>query len=85
MRMQNRNQILFDRNIKPPSPHSKIPSTGLNQPEPAGSDLDYPTFGRIEPRLVTPVPAGDSFGPALTAWSKRMLNIDLMDCVYTFT
>jgi phage terminase large subunit-like protein len=29
--------------------------------------------------LVTPVPAGESFGPALTAWAKRVLNIDLMD------
>jgi hypothetical protein len=28
--------------------------------------------------LVTPVPPGDSFGPALTAWAKRVLNIDLM-------
>jgi phage terminase large subunit-like protein len=29
--------------------------------------------------LVTPVPPGESFGPALTAWAKRVLNIDLMD------
>jgi phage terminase large subunit-like protein len=36
-------------------------------------------FGRIEPRLVTPVPAGKSFGPALTAWAKRVLNIELME------
>jgi hypothetical protein len=36
-------------------------------------------MGRIEPRLVTPVPAGESFGPALTLWAKRVLNIDLME------
>jgi hypothetical protein len=41
--------------------------------------MDIPTSGRIEPRLVTPVPAGESFGPALTAWAKRVLNIDLME------
>jgi phage terminase large subunit-like protein len=29
--------------------------------------------------LVTPVPPGDSFGPALTAWAKRVLNIELME------
>jgi phage terminase large subunit-like protein len=29
--------------------------------------------------LVTPIPPGESFGPALTAWAKRVLNIDLME------
>jgi phage terminase large subunit-like protein len=29
--------------------------------------------------LVTPVPPGESFGPALTAWAKRVLGIELME------
>jgi phage terminase large subunit-like protein len=29
--------------------------------------------------LVTPVPPGESFGPSLTLWAKRVLNIDLME------
>ena len=81
-RIQNRKNLdktSFFGEKTTPSPHSEIPSTSRNQPEPAGIVADYPTFGRIEPRLVTPVPVGDSFGPALTAWSKRMLGIDLMD------
>jgi hypothetical protein len=68
----------FDQDLTP-SPHSEIPSTSLNQPELAGFLADIPTSGRIEPRLVTPVPVGDSFGPALTVWAKRVLNIDLME------
>lgn len=81
-RIQNRNNATnssFSGEIPTPSPHSEIPSTSKNQQEPAGTDSDIPTSGRIEPRLVTPVPAGDSFGPALTAWAKRVLGIELME------
>ena len=78
-RIQKRNQISFSPKHNTPSPHSEIPSTSLNQPKPAGTSGGSAISGRIEPRLVTPVPPGDSFGPALTAWAKRVLNIDLMD------
>lgn len=49
-----------------------------NQPEPTRIEQDLPVFGRDQPRLVTPTPAGDSFGPALTLWAKRVLDVDLM-------
>jgi len=81
-RIQKRNesaQTSFSRPSLTPSPHSEIPSTSPNQPEPARTSSDATVFGRIEPRLVTPVPAGESFGPALTAWAKRVLGIDLME------
>ena len=78
-RIQNRNKISFSPKHNTPSPHSEIPSTSPNQPEPSGTSGGSAIFGRIKPRLVTPVPPGESFGPALTAWSKRVLNIDLMD------
>ena len=82
-RIQARNKAATDLSflskMHTPSPYREIPSISKNQPEPAGSESDYPTSGRIEPRLVTPVPAGESFGPALTAWSKRVLGIDLME------
>lgn len=81
-RIQNRKKSsdlsFFDPTLTP-SPHSEIPSISQNQPEPARTESDIPTSGRIEPRLVTPVPVGESFGPALTAWAKRVLNIDLME------
>ena len=81
-RIQNRNnasKTSFSVKTSTPSPHSEIPSTSLNQQGLSGSESDIPTSGRIEPRLVTPVPAGESFGPALTLWAKRVLNIDLME------
>jgi hypothetical protein len=81
-RIQNRNNATktsFIVKESTPSPHSEIPSTSLNQQGLSGSESDIPTSGRIEPRLVTPVPAGESFGPALTLWAKRVLNIDLME------
>jgi hypothetical protein len=81
-RIQNRNKASETSFIdlqSTPSPHWEIPSISKNQQEPAGTESDIPISGRIEPRLVTPVPAGESFGPALTAWSKRVLNIDLME------
>lgn len=81
-RIQNRNKATetsFFGKQSTPSPHWEIPPTSKNQQEIAGSESDYPMMGRIEPRLVTPVPAGESFGPALTLWAKRVLNIDLME------
>ena len=81
-RIQKRNEasnLSFLGKINTPSPHSQLPSTSRNQPEPARTKSDQAVSGRIEPRLVTPVPAGESFGPALTAWAKRVLNIDLME------
>jgi len=81
-RIQNRNNASkssFSDPQSTPSPHWEIPPTSKNQQEIAGSESDYPMMGRIEPRLVTPVPAGESFGPALTLWAKRVLNIDLME------
>ena len=81
-RMQKRNEasnLSFLSKINTPSPHSEIPSTSRKRPEPRRTESDLPTSGRIEPRLVTPVPAGESFGPALTLWAKRVLNIDLME------
>jgi hypothetical protein len=81
-RMQKRNEatnVSFFDEIHTPSPHSEIPSTSRKRPEPSRTESDIPTSGRIEPRLVTPVPAGESFGPALTAWAKRVLGIDLME------
>jgi hypothetical protein len=81
-RIQNRNKasnLSFSGPMLTPSPHSEIPSTSKNQQEPAGTDSDIPTSGRIEPRIVTPVPAGESYGPALTAWAKRVLGIELME------
>jgi hypothetical protein len=82
--MQARNKasakcFFCGQNKATPSPHSEIPSTSLNQQGLSGNASDYPTSGRIEPRLVTPVPAGESFGPALTLWAKRVLNLDLME------
>jgi hypothetical protein len=81
-RIQRRNEASktsFIVKTSTPSPYSEIPSTSLNQQGLSGSESDIPTSGRIEPRLVTPVPAGESFGPALTLWAKRVLNIDLME------
>jgi hypothetical protein len=81
-RIQKRNEstnAFLTGEAHTPSPHWEIPSISKNQQEPARTESDIPTSGRIEPRLVTPVNAGESFGPALTAWSKRVLNIDLMD------
>ena len=81
-RMQKRNEasnLSFFAKENTPSPHSEIPSTSRKRPEPSRTEADIPTSGRIEPRLVTPVPAGESFGPALTLWAKRVLNIDLME------
>jgi hypothetical protein len=81
-RIQKRNEasdLSFFGKQNTPSPHSEIPSTSQNQPEPARTSDASSVSGRIEPRLVTPVPAGESFGPALTAWAKRVLNIDLME------
>ena len=81
-RMQKRNEasnVSFFDEIHTPSPHSEIPSTSRKRPEPRRTESDIPTSGRIEPRLVTPVPAGESFGPALTLWAKRVLGIDLME------
>jgi hypothetical protein len=62
-----------------PSPYSEIPSTSPNQQGLSENSSDYPTSGRIEPRLVTPVNAGESYGPSLTLWAKRVLNLDLME------
>lgn len=81
-RIQKRNEssnAFLNGEIPTPSPYWEIPSTSKNQQEPARTESDYLTSGRIEPRLVTPVPAGESFGPALTAWAKRVLGIDLME------
>ena len=81
-RMQKRNEasnVSFFDEIHTPSPNSEIPSTSRKRPEPRRTESDLPTSGRIEPRLVTPVPAGESFGPALTLWAKRVLGIDLME------
>jgi hypothetical protein len=78
-RVQNRAKLSFLDKQTIPNPSSKIPSTSLNQQEPARTSGGSVISGRIEPRLVTPVPAGESFGPALTAWAKRVLNIELME------
>jgi hypothetical protein len=78
-RIQNRKKTSFLDDQTIPNPSSKIPSTSLNQQEPARTSGGSVISGRIEPRLVTPVPPGESFGPALTAWAKRVLNIELME------
>ena len=78
-RVQNRSKLSFLDKQNTPSPSLKIPSTSLNQPEPSGLGGGSVISGRIEPRLVTPVPPGESFGPSLTLWAKRVLNIDLME------
>ncbi len=78
-RIQNRAKLSFLDKQNTPNPSSKIPSTSLNQQEPARTSGGSVISGRIEPRLVTPVPPGESFGPALTAWAKRVLNIELME------
>jgi hypothetical protein len=78
-RVQNRAKLSFLDKQNTPNPSSEIPSTSLNQQEPARTSGSSVISGRIEPRLVTPVPPGESFGPALTAWAKRVLNIDLME------
>jgi hypothetical protein len=78
-RIQNRAKLSFLNEQTIPNPYPEIPSTSLNQQEPARTSGGSVISGRIEPRLVTPVPAGESFGPALTAWAKRVLNIELME------
>jgi hypothetical protein len=78
-RIQNRAKLSFLDEQNTPNPYPEIPSTSLNQQEPARTSGSSVISGRIEPRLVTPVPPGESFGPALTAWAKRVLNIELME------
>ena len=77
-RVKARNAFL-DRKTLTPSPHSQILSEGTDQ---VGSGLteNYRALsGRIEPRLVTPVDAVSSLGPAQADWAKRRMGIDLMD------
>lgn len=77
-RRKSQKSSFIDHNPTPSPPSSFT----LNQPEPVRTSLNQQeaaVSGRIEPRLVTPVDAGESFGPALTAWAKRVLNIDLME------
>jgi len=78
-RVQNRAKVSFLDKPTIPNPYPEIPSTSPNQQEPARTSGSSVISGRIEPRLVTPVPPGESFGPALTAWAKRVLNIELME------
>ena len=52
-----------------------------NQPEPARSaekDLLTGLIGRDEPRLVTRVPDGASYGDQIVAWSQRVIGLKLM-------
>jgi hypothetical protein len=42
------------------------------------SDEIESDVGRVEPRLSTPVGRGDSYGPLVAAWAKRVLQVELM-------
>ena len=73
-----RDQVSFSIETKTPSPHLLIPP---NQPEPAGSgekDLLTGLIGRDEPRLVTAVPSGESFGDQIIGWADRVIGLKLM-------
>ena len=84
-RIQTRNQttqktdkVFLTAELKTPSPHLLIPP---NQPEPARSaekDLLTGLIGRDEPRLVTRVPNGSSYGDQIVAWSQRVIGLKLM-------
>ena len=84
-RIQTRNQttqktdkVFLTDQPPTPSPHLLIPP---NQPEPARSaekDLLTGLIGRDEPRLVTRVPDGASYGDQIVAWSQRVIGLKLM-------
>ena len=84
-RIQTRNQttqktdkVFLTDQLPTPSPHLAFPP---NQPEPARSaekDLLTGLIGRDEPRLVTRVPEGSSYGDQIVAWSQRVIGLKLM-------
>jgi len=75
---KNSENLFLTAELRTPSPHLLIPP---NQPEPAGlskKDLFTGLIGRDEPRLVTSVPDGESYGDQIIAWSERVLGLKLM-------
>ena len=85
-RIQTRNQTTnqtnkfsFSDTSLTPSPHLHFPP---NQPEPAGSGKKHlltELIGRDEPRLVTAVPTGESYGDQIIGWADRVLGLKLMN------
>ena len=70
----------FTGNTMPPTPSNRL-IFDQNQPELARTDGNQsqtePTASEY-PRLVSPGLGGLSYGPAVAAWAKRHLNIELM-------
>ena len=67
--------FLKTENSKPPSPSLLLSET--DQTSSGGFSLaasESPEFGRVLPRLESPVEAGASYGDLVAGWSERVLN-----------
>lgn len=67
--------FLKKENSKPPSPSLLLSET--NQTSSGGFSLaetDSPEFGRVQPRLETPITESASYGDLVAGWSERVLN-----------
>ena len=79
-RQKNREQAFFRGEAHTPTPSQRL-FFDQNQPELAEIDANQPASGPIAselPRLATPVQGGWSYGPAVSAWASRYMQIELM-------
>lgn len=75
-----REQAFFGGNQLPPTPSNRL-FFDENQPELAetgGEQLRLDPIASEQPRLVTPVQGGNSYGPRVAAWASRFMQVELM-------